>query len=86
MYYIVNHDRETAMPTYKSLNSLAPEYLMELFTKCSEGNGQTLCSRETNLQMPVLRISMGQNAFWYRGAKIWNELSQEAKLAPWHSP
>ena len=25
--------KETVMPTYKSLNSLAPQYLMTLFTK-----------------------------------------------------
>ena len=32
---------ETAILTYKSLNSLAPKYSMELLYKRSEGNGQT---------------------------------------------
>ena len=36
---------------------------------------------EINLQIPLLRTSMGQNAFCYCGAKLWNELSREAKLA-----
>ena len=31
--------------------------------------------------MPLLKTSMGQNALCYRGVKLWNELSGEAKLA-----
>ena len=64
--------KETAVLTCKSLNSLAPQYLTELFIKCSGGNGINLRSRETNLQIPLLRTSIG---------KSWNELSREAKLA-----
>ena len=41
-----------------------------------------LRSSETNLQIPLLRTSMGHNAFCNRGAKLWNELNREAKLAP----
>ena len=74
--------KETASPTYKSLNSLAPQYLGELFTKCSEGSDRNLRSTETNLQIPLLRTSTGQKAFSYRGAKLWNELSRETKLTP----
>ena len=40
------------------------------------------CSSETNLQIPLPRTSIGQNAYCYRGAKLWNELSREAKLVP----
>ena len=69
------------MLTYKSLNSLASQYLTELFTKCSESNGLNLPSCEKNLQLPLLRTSIGQNAYCYRGAKLLNELSREAKLA-----
>jgi len=68
----------TAMLTYKLLNSLAPQYLTELFTKCSELNGLSLRSSETNLQIPLLRTFIRQNACCYRGAKLWNELSREA--------
>ena len=70
------------MLTYKSLNSHTPQYLTELVTKRSERNGLNLRSCEPNLQIPLLRTSTGQNAFYYRGAKSWNELSREAKLAP----
>ena len=74
--------KETAALTYRALNSLAPQYLGELFTKCSEGSDRILRSTETNLQIPLLRTSTGQKAFSYRGAKLWNELNKEIRLAP----
>ena len=74
--------KATAMLTYKSLNSLAPQYLTELFTKCSESNGLNLWSSESNLQIPILKTSIGQNAYCYSGGKLWNEFSLEAKLPP----
>ena len=55
--------KETAVLTCKSLNSLALQYLTELFIKFSGGNGLNLRSRETNLQIPLFRTSIGQNAF-----------------------
>ena len=73
--------KETATLTYKALNSLAPRYLGELFRKCSEGSHRILRSTETNLQIPLLRTSTGQKAFSHRGAKLWNELDKETKLA-----
>ena len=72
--------KETATLTYKVLNSLAPQYLGELFSKCSKGSDRILRSTETNLQIPLLRTSTGQKAFSYRGAKLWNELNRETKL------
>ena len=70
------------MLTYKSLKSLALQYLTELLTKCSEGNGLDARSSETYFQIPFLRTSIGQNAYCYRIAKLWNQLGREAKLAP----
>ena len=64
-----------------TLTSLAPQYLGELFSKCSEGSNRILRSTKTNLQMPLLRTSTGQKAFSYRGAKSWNELNKETNLA-----
>ena len=74
--------KETATVTYKALNSLAPQYLGELFSKYSEGSNRNLRSTDTNLQIPLLRTCTGQKAFSYRGAKLWNELNKETKLAP----
>ena len=73
--------KETATLTFKALNSLAPQYLGELFSKCSEGSDRILRSTEINLQIPLPRTSTGQKVFSYRGAKLWNELNKEAKLA-----
>ena len=73
--------KETASLTYKALNSLAPQYLGELFSKCSEVSDRILRSAETNLQIPLQRTSTSQKAFSYRGAKLWNELDKETKLA-----
>ena len=44
----------------KSLNSLAPQHLMELFTNCCERNGLNFRSDEINLQIPLPRTSIGQ--------------------------
>ena len=73
--------KETATLTHKTLNSFAPQYLGELFSKCSEGSDRILRSTKTNLQIPLPRTSTGQKAFSYRGAKLWNEQNKETKLA-----
>ena len=73
--------KETVTLTYKALNSLALQYLGELFRKFSEGSDRILRSTETNLQIPLLGTSAGQKAFSYRGAKLWNALNKETKLA-----
>ena len=73
--------KETATLTYKALNSLALQYLGELFSKCSEGSVRNFRSIETNLQIPLLRTCAGQKKFSYHGAKLWNEQNKETKLA-----
>ena len=70
------------MLTYKSLKFLVTRQFIELFTKCSESYGLNLCSSEANFEIPLLRTSIGQNVYCYRGAKVWNELSRKANLAP----
>ena len=74
--------KETVMLTYEALNSIALQYLGELFSKCSESSNRNLHSTETNLQIPLLRARTGQKAFSYRGAKLWNDQNKETKLAP----
>ena len=74
--------KETATLVYKSLNSLAPAYMTKLFTKYSDDRERTLRSTETDLRLPLLKTANGQKAFSYRGAKLWNSLRREAKLAP----
>ena len=74
--------KETATLTYKSLNSLAPDYLRKLFAKCSDDRERLLRSSETDLKIPLLKTINGQKAFSYRGAKLWNSLERATKLAP----
>ncbi len=62
--------KETAVLTYKALNSIAPQYLRELFIKCSESSDRNFRSAETNLQIPMFRTCTVQKAFSYRGAKL----------------
>ena len=74
--------KETATLTYKSLNSLAPDYLSKLFAKCSDDRERFLRSSETDLKIPLLKMINGQKAFSYRGPKLWNSLERATKLAP----
>ena len=42
----------------------------------------SLRNADTDLLVPFMKTSNGQKAFSFSGAKIWNELSHEAKQAP----
>ena len=70
------------MLTCHSLNSLAPDYLRKLFTKCSDERERFLRSSETDLKMPLLKSINGQKAVSYRGTKLWNSLDRVTRLAP----
>ena len=74
--------KETATLMYKSLNELAPEYMRNLFTRCSDSNGRVLRSTDTDLKVPLLKTSAGQKSFSYRGGRLWNSLNRETKVAP----
>ena len=58
------------MFTFKLLNSLAAQYLVELCTSCSEGDGLRLRSSDYNWQIPLFRTSIGQSAYCYCGEKL----------------
>ena len=74
--------KETTTLAYKSLNSLAPNYLRKLFAKCSDERERFLRSSETDLKIPFLKTTSGQRALFYRGAKLWNSLERATKLTP----
>ena len=56
--------KETATLTYKSLNSLAPNYLRKLFAKCSDERQRFLCSSEIDLKIPFRKTTSGQRTFF----------------------
>ena len=64
-----------------SESSLAPDYLRNLFIKCSDDTEWLLCSSDT-VRIRILKTINGQKAFSFRGAKLWNSLERETKLAP----
>ena len=55
--------KETATLAYKSLNSLAPNYLRKLFAKDSDKRERFLRSSETDLKIPFLKPTSGQRLF-----------------------
>ena len=61
---------------HKCLQGLSPSYLSDKFsTRVTVHNRQ---SRYRNsLNVPQCRITAGQRAFYYRGVKIWNNLSKD---------
>lgn len=73
--------KESASLMYKSLNSLAPDYLSSLFTRCSDSNERNLRSTDLNLKIPLLKTKTGQKSFCYRGTTLWNSLDKASKSA-----
>ena len=57
------------LTVYKCLNSIAPKYLCDIFTKNTVNATRSLRNTNTN----------GQKCFSFRGAKCWNGVSTEAK-------
>ena len=72
-------DIETAMMVYRSINNKAPNYLTSFFERLSQNTIRELRNTKTDLKLPLLKISSGQKCFSYRGARLWNKLSADAK-------
>ena len=67
---------------YKSLNSLAPQYLCDLLGRLSGVHPRELRNSKTDLAIPMLRTGNGQKSFAYRWASLWNNLDLDTKMAP----
>ena len=60
---------------FKSLNGQAPEYLLNLLTKCSETNVRSLrSSKQKTLKVPFARSTYYEKPFSVTGPKLWNSL------------
>ena len=67
---------------YKSLNNLAPDYMMDLFNKVSESHSRNLRSVENDLLMiPFSRTCYYDHSFAIQGAKQWNSLPIDIRNA-----
>jgi len=67
--------------TFKCIHNLVPDYLIDKFIFQSQI--ATRNTRQSNdLNIPRYQLATGQRSFAYRGAKIWNELSDDLKSLP----
>ena len=73
---------ETLSMVYKSINDLAPTYLTEMFSRLSDSSKRQLRNTRSDLEIPMRKSANGQKCFSYKGATMWNRLSQESKLSP----
>ena len=74
-------ESETGEVVYKALLNEAPDYLKGLFHRLSDTQSRMLRNSNTDLRIPLFKTSSGQKSFEFRGAPIWNNLSNEAKQA-----
>ena len=74
-------ETETVKMVYRSVNHEVPEYLTGLFQRLSETCARQLRNTSTDLYVPLLKIACGKKCFSYRGAKLWNDLNRESKMA-----
>ena len=62
----------------KCQNGLAPQYLMDKFSKRSCIHNRDTRARDS-LQIPLFRTKTGQRSFTFRGTNIWNNLDDDLK-------
>ena len=74
---LINQEMKTI--AFKSINNLAPQYLIDLFTRNSLSSSHNLRNTDSDVQIPKKKASNGQKCFSYRGAKVWNSLPRHAK-------
>ena len=67
---------------YKSLNDLAPQYLIDLFVRLSDFHTRELRNIENDLAVPLMRTVCGQKAFSYCRTKLWNKFKNNINEAP----
>ena len=72
-------DLESARIFHKSLNSDAPSYMSDMFTKGNVSTTRSLRNSDDDLRVPFLRTTIGQRCFSYQGAKLWNGLFKKTK-------
>ena len=74
--------RNKSILMYRILNNRAAPILKEQFTRCGDlPENYNLRSRRTDLILPNPKRDYLKKSFKYSGAKLWNSLSTEAKLA-----
>ena len=67
-----------AVMMHKCLKGLSPSYLSDKFSTRATIHERQTRNRDS-LNIPPSRINAGQRAFYYRGVKVWNDLSKELR-------
>ena len=67
-----------AVMMHKCLKGLSPSYLSDKFSTRATIHERQTRNRDS-LNIPPSRINGGQRAFYYRGVKVWNDLSKELR-------
>ena len=70
---------QRAIMVYKSLHSLAPDYLKSKFQE--RQSTYTLRDSKNKLKVPFPRTNYYKNSFSYSGATLWNSLPLQARKA-----
>ena len=74
--------KETTTMMYKSLNDLAPKYLIDLFVRLFDFHILELRNPKSNFAVPLMRTVSGQKVFSYRGKNVWNKFNNIIKQGP----
>ena len=75
-------DFETASLMYKIENGLVPAHLKQIFVKSEDLHSyDTRSANSGNFRLPKRRLNIGQTAFSFHGASLWNQLPYEIKKA-----
>ena len=63
---------------YKALHNEARDYIKGQFHRLSGTQSRVLRNSNTDLRIPLFKTSSGEKSFEFRGACVWNNLSNEA--------
>ena len=75
-------DFETVSLMYKIENGLVPAHLKQMFVKSEDMHSyDTRSANPGNFHLPKRRLNIGQTAFSFHGASLWNQLRCEIKKA-----
>ena len=75
---LINQEMKTI--TFKSVNRLAPQYLIDLFTRNLNSSSHNLRNTDSDVQISKIKIYKWTECFSYRGAKLWNSLPRHLPL------
>ena len=73
--------QEIRTMTFKSVNNLAPQYLMNLFTINSHSSSHNLRNTDSDEKILKKKAVNEQKCCSYMGAKVWNSLPRQTKQA-----